>query len=228
MSNVRKMTVLGCATALVAGSASAAFISGVTATADSVLNATFDPANTVDGTGMDDGNAGLQSALHTNANGSTGWITAVGTITDVTYEVNLNGSYELDEVAIWNYIQDAFDTRNSKDITISTSTDGINFVDLADTNGGTIGTHTLTQAFPEGPPNQFGDTAIDQPVSDIIDLGGVTATHVRFFIHNGYTGSSGDVVIGLNEVRFYEVPEPSSLALLGLGGLMVVRRRRQG
>ena len=207
----------------VATEASAAYISGVTATADSALSAAFDPQNVVNGVGMDDAGAGLQSALHTNGNATTGWISAIGALSDVTFDVDLGSTFVLDEVAVWNFTQsfDGGQNRGSKDVTISTSIDGVTFVAIADINGGTIGTHTLTQAPNVHPGN------VPQAVSDIFDLGGVSASHVRIFIHNAYgTGTGNDVVLGLNEVRFYDVPEPGSLALLGIGGIAMLRRRR--
>ena len=51
--------------------------------------------------------------------------------------------------------------------------------------------------------------------------------YVRFDALN--IGSAGsDARVGLNELRVFQVPEPTGLALLGLGGLGLLARRRRG
>lgn len=55
-------------------------------------------------------------------------------------------------------------------------------------------------------------------------------THVRLLItDNGFSTGSGGDRTGLGEIRFggVAVPESSSTALLGLGGLALILRRRK-
>lgn len=73
--------------------------------------------------------------------------------------------------------------------------------------------------------------------SQFIDLSALSLTGVQFVqfdINSSYGGTSGNPslpAVGLGEVRFVGtasvVPEPSSVALLGLGGLALMLRRRR-
>jgi len=77
----------------------------------------------------------------------------------------------------------------------------------------------------------FGD---EEQVYQTFDLGGdVTAQYVRFelvSLHN--TATAGDSNTGFTELQLFEeaivIPEPASVALLGLGGLLIGGRRRPG
>ena len=59
---------------------------------------------------------------------------------------------------------------------------------------------------------------------DGTNLDGVEARYVMFNIGNNH----GDIgVPGIGEIRFFTIPEPSSLLLLGLGSLLLMKRRRR-
>lgn len=69
----------------------------------------------------------------------------------------------------------------------------------------------------------------DFAATDIIDFGGATARYVVILATNdslnwNYLNGS-NIDAGLSEVRFYPVPEPSAVVLIGLGGLLMLRRR---
>lgn len=88
-------------------------------------------------------------------------------------------------------------------------------------NGSSIGTYGVTgggNAFPSHVPSHF---LFDSPQT------GVTT----FVLRVDKTGQGGNEARpGLAEVTFYGsavVPEPSTTALLGLGGLALIRRRRK-
>jgi len=73
--------------------------------------------------------------------------------------------------------------------------------------------------------------------SQTLDLGGVVARYVKFDIHSNHNGRDfndpldDDLLanfVGLSEVQFFAVPEPSTylLAAMALAGVAVLRRRR--
>jgi hypothetical protein len=124
---------------------------------------------------------------------------------------DLQQAYDVTRMLVWNRNAGTLQTNGVKDVTISVSADGVSYTDLPDTNGATHGTHTIAQS-------PGGNTAYQAD----IDIGGVTARYVKLSALSSWGGTDW----GIAEVRFYEVPEPSTLALVVIGALVLVCRRR--
>ena len=60
-----------------------------------------------------------------------------------------------------------------------------------------------------------------------LDAGGINAQYVVLTAADSYWGGGTVAYTGLGQVQFELVPEPASLALMGLGSLALLRRRRQ-
>ena len=144
-------------------------------------------------------------------NNAHSWVTGSGGAGD--YFVNqpdpvlvfdLGGTYQLTDFVNWGYSTAwASSINEALDFTLEFSTDG---------GASYTGNVLVDQSSPLG----LGNPATHS-------LGGsITADHVRVTITDNQ-GSGDRVAIG--EVRFIAVPEPSSAALLGLGGLAFVLRR---
>jgi hypothetical protein len=139
--------------------------------------------------------------------------TSSAVTTELPYVIyDLQRGYSLDQMLVWNRNAPALQTNGVKDVTISVSLDGVNYTDLADTNGATQGTHTIAQS-PGGNASYQAD----------IDLAGVTARYVKLSALSSWGGTANEW--GIAEARFY-VPEPSILTLVVIGALVMVCRRR--
>lgn len=106
--------------------------------------------------------------------------------------------------------------RGVKDLNILYSTDGaVSFSNALTTSSTTLNI---------GSSHTTGNV---EPVQ-VVEFSGPIAgiTHIAFDIISAHSGATNEYV-GLSEVRFEAVPEPTSLALLGLGGLMMIKRRRR-
>ena len=151
-----------------------------------------------------------------------------GTINDGVYgdrwiEYSFDDVYEMDRMDVWAYNENAnyyWASMTAKDVYIQVSTTGgtdpAEWTDVAEMILG----HSAFE--PEG-----------IPVTTSVDFGGVEAKYVVITLKNGFEGTyvKGNLGLdnpdfGLSEVRFYEVPEPATMTLLGLAGLMALKRRR--
>jgi hypothetical protein len=154
--------------------------------------------------------------------------------------VDLGAVYALDQVSLFNFnpgLNDTSKTSGNDDHTdrgvatgnvwyrmtsetINTNGNGLAFNPAGYTQLGT--TETFTRApGGSGPPHG----AIPQTVSDTIAFGGASARYVAIEI---LTNQGDTSFTGIGELQFFAaVPEPSTTALLGLGGLALILRRNK-
>jgi hypothetical protein len=193
------------------------YISGVTATAvNGYPMSILDPMSLVNGRGMNDQGPGIGSpdALHYNVLADGTWHSD-GSANTPVITFDLGESHSLANMVIWNQHQtyEGPGARCTKECLIEVSTDGTNYAPLDDTNGEDLGNYTLNPNDGLGGP---------YAATDNLGLGGLAASHVRLTILSSY----GSPYVGLDAVRFYAVPEPSTLVLLILGSLVVLGRRK--
>lgn len=143
-------------------------------------------------------------------------------------EFDLGQVYQLGEMWVWNYAAinatGDYSARGLKDVYIKTSTDGVNWSLFA--GPGYDNTHRLGKT----------NTTLGVPFAhnSEIDFGGMDARYVLVYSAPWVSGENGFIIEpewgayqgywGLSEVRFHEVPEPTTLLILGLGGLMIRKK----
>jgi len=143
-----------------------------------------------------------------------------GNIDDQWIVYDLGDTYDVNGIYVWNYW----------DSPANGSTQGAKDVDVlfATTLDNTFGTQAsvdndfsglISAVFP-----QMTDVTSNQGTGGLVSLG--SATTARYVLFNINTSHGHVNRVGIGEIRFTNIPEPSSLALLGLGSLLLLRRRR--
>ncbi|MFT6793062.1 MAG: hypothetical protein ACJAR1_001052 [Rubritalea sp.] len=174
-------------------------------------------AKTIDGSGMS-GVGDILTQTHAIASGSDYYLSNTGAsnITDVQYDFDLNGvgnvgSFNVGTVYLWNYAaSNGTEGRGIGETDIFFSTD----------NGATYSSTPVNVIFAAAANN----TPIAAQTISFAAVSGVT--DIRFVSDNISGAASNRSAI--MEIRFGEaVPEPSTTALLGLGGLALILRRRR-
>lgn len=185
-------------TLMFAGYASAAFIPGVTATtnhppydgypADNMINNSFfTPPDLHQANGYG-GGMYMSGGYHTFTNpGQFGddlpryWDGSDWAVFDLYLEFDLGGTYDLNEMHIWNGAQTAAQDRGMRKVDIAISNDG------GATYTTVLSEVILNNVFDLNPGLADFENF---PTSDILDMTGVTADHVRIIAYPDYEGGS--------------------------------------
>ena len=180
-------------------------IENITATASGSSNTDLGPEKTVDGSGIDE--LDQHSTMPTDM-----WLRTEGAVSWIQYE--FTRTFKLHEMRVWNSNQiiESFVGLGAKEVTIETSTDGLNWIQLEDVPD-------FVQA--PGLGNYTSNTTVD--------FKGTLARFVRMTIHSGHGIMQQ---YGLSEVRFLYIPtqarEPGPASGQVLGGIDTVLQWRAG
>ena len=218
----------------VSSSSFGALILGTTIESATVgLNPNMGPEKAINGVGLPGGVPSLTGS-HDETFSSNWWTGWDGAVTEWQLTVDLEGSYDLDTVHIWNYREGCCSGRGLSKVEIYVASDEneLNLIKLITDGTGGHDDDTGNFLFPQAPTggDYFGFD---------LDLSGVTNAslldNARLFRIDG--GSSlhvspvNEIHGGLAEIQFggvAAIPEPSTtgLAFFGLLGLMAHRRRK--
>ncbi len=219
----------------VSSSSFGALILGTTIESATVgLNADMGPEKAINGVGLPGGVPSLTGSHDENFNSNwwTGWD---GAVTEWQITVDLEGSYDLDTVHIWNYRENCCAGRGLSTVEIYVASDEneLNLTKLITNGTGLHDDGSGNFLFPQAPTggDYFGFD---------LDLSGVTNSslldNARLFRIDGgsnlYVSPATEIHGGLAEIQFggvpAAIPEPATtgLAFFGLLSLMARRRRK--
>ena len=127
---------------------------------------------------------------------------------ELTFDLGVGASYDIDSVHLWNYSATNGVLRWIKTVDVSFSSDNVTF-------GNTIDDLT------------FADVPTNTQVG-VDTVAFSTVSNVRYIKFSNITNGGDASFLAFSEIRFGSVvPEPSTTALLGLGGLALILRRRK-
>jgi len=174
--------------------------------------------NTIDGSGLTDpGTPGnILDDTHSVNTNSDLWLSANGNGSGVEFVFDLGGTYTVDSVHLWNISYSSGAVNR-----------GLKTVDLTFSTDGGVNYNTLVAA---SEYDDFGNFAMSSTTGPGV-AETKTFTAVAGVTHIKFTDSTnhGPAYTGIGEIRFGgdPIPEPSTTALLGLGGLALILRRRK-
>ncbi|BDS06297.1 hypothetical protein NT6N_13370 [Oceaniferula spumae] len=163
-------------------------------------------------TNASDGNTELNNngQVNTNQPGAGGGSDYFANAPSIVFDLDLGTTFTLDAVALWN--KATVNESSIKDFNVVFSTNNT-FGDIDDSS---VFSFTSTQNAGTQEDYSLGTLVTD-------------ARYVRVTITDNFEGNGGGGGdrAGFTEFQFNAVPEPSSTALLGLGGLALILRRRR-
>jgi hypothetical protein len=152
---------------------------------------------------------------HSSANDDTMyWMTSSGHPSYDYIIFDLGAEYDLASTTIWNYNKDGGTYPYWMILGASQIDVMVAATDYAFTTVATI-----------NPAMAPGTDTVDFSETFALNQSGVRFVLFDFKNSHGYD-DYGYGFVGLSEVRFTEVPEPSTITMLGLASLLLVRRRK--